>query len=798
MGRDNDCSGLKTRNVENRPASIFKRTALASAVSLACGTLPGIAIAADESAGTIEEVVVTATRRANNLQDVPLSIQAITDETIENLDISRFEDIANLSPSISYISAGPGNTFMFIRGIADGSNPNRTNTATATMYLDDAPLTYSGGIADLHNYDIERIEILNGPQGTYYGASATSGTVRIITKKPDPEKFDAGADISYGSIERGDGVSTVEGFVNIPVQEGVSAIRLVGWYDKSDGFVDNVNATRTYLNGVTASNSAFAKNAYNEEETKGIRGSFKTPVGDRWSAMISGFVQESETSGAWDHDPTRYDELEVARFGPEFGELSYGQVAWTVEGDLGFADIIYSGSFLDRSTKRTSDYSDYVEYASFGSWIQQFACDDYYWYGNVNCNDPSMFFEGDYQSEQTTHEVRVNSNSEGPLSWIAGAYFEDNTSDNFIFWDMPGIQHEGGPGAYYTSSNGGDPLPNEWWSADWESEWKQTAFFGEVSYDINDRLTATVGARMFESEFSSPGGGWAGYFYDSKASDNEPGNGGKTDDVIYKVNLTYDVSDNLLTYFNYAEGFRPGGGNTAGATNPNVPETYQPDVLDSYELGWKLRSSEGQLTFNGAIYHMEWTDFQTSIYDLLISPLIFRANAGNAEVDGIEAELNALLTPNLTIGLGGTYNKSQLTKDFNSTVDPDVVWAPNGRRLPYSPEFRFSGNARYTWNQSANLNGYAHVSYSYTGRMWNLLITEPFQADAAPKLQDSYAILDMRVGWELSDNKYGFEFYATNLTDERAQIFINTGSYDSRITTNRPRTLGFRVKARLN
>ena len=144
----------------------FKRTALASAIALACGTLPGVAISADESAGTIEEVVVTATRRSNNLQDVPLSIQAITDETIENLDISRFEDVANLSPSISYISAGPGNTFMFIRGIADGSNPNRTNTATATMYLDDAPLTYSGGIADLHNYDIERIEILNGPQGT--------------------------------------------------------------------------------------------------------------------------------------------------------------------------------------------------------------------------------------------------------------------------------------------------------------------------------------------------------------------------------------------------------------------------------------------------------------------------------------------------------------------------------------------------------------------------------------------------------------------------------------------------------
>ena len=799
MKRSRRLNATVRQEAGKKPSEIFKRTALASAVSLACGSLPGVVLAEDaESADAMEEVIVTATRRANNLQDVPLSIQAITDETIENLDVSRFEDVAKLSPSISYISAGPGTQFMFIRGIADGSNPNRSNTATATMYLDDAPLTYSGGIADLHNYDIERIEVLNGPQGTYYGASATSGTVRIITKKPDPDAVVGGVDVSYGGIEGADGISTLEGFINIPVQDGVSALRLVAWYDKSDGFIDNVSTSRTYMNGATATNSQFAQKAYNEEETTGFRGAFKTSLGDQWSATVSGFMQESTTKGAWDHDPTRYQDLEVARFGPEYGELTYGQVAWNVEGDLGFADIIYSGSFLDRSTETTSDYSDYVEYASFGAWVQQFACDDYYWYGNVGCNDPSMFFQGDYESEQTTHEIRINSTGDGPLTWIAGAYFEDNSSDNFIFWDMPGIQHDGGPGAYYTSSYGGDPLPNEWWSADWESEWQQTAFFGEISYDVTDRLTATVGARMFESEFSSPGGGWAGYFYNSKASDDAPGNSGSTDDMIYKFNLTYDVSDNLLAFFNYAEGFRPGGGNTEGATNPNVPETYQPDVLDSYEFGWKMRSDDGRTTFNGAVYHMEWTDFQTSIYDLLISPLIFRANAGNAEVDGVEAELNTLVGERLMLGVGATYNQSQLTKDFNSTVDPDVVWAPKGRRLPYSPELRYSANARYTWEQGNDASGYAHISYSYTDDMWNLLITEPFQADAVPRLQDPYSIVDVRVGWEFSNSNYGFELYATNLTDERAQIFINTGNYDSRVTTNRPRTLGFRVKARLN
>ena len=775
---------------------MLKRTALASAIALASGTLPGIVIASEAPAASIEEVVVTATRRANNLQDVPLSIQAFTEDQIENLGISRFEDFANLSPSISYISAGPGTQMMFIRGIADGSNPNRTHTATATMYLDEAPLTYSGGIADLHSYDIERIEILNGPQGTYYGASATSGTVRIITNKPDPTKYESGIDVSVGRIDDADGVSTLEGFVNIPLVEGMSALRLVGWYDKSDGFVDNVAVSRTYSNGARASNAAFARDAYNEEETQGFRATLRSSLGERWDGTLSGFYQKSETQGAWDHDPTRYEDLQVARFGPESGETTYSQIALSLEGDLGFGELVYSGSYFDRGSESTSDYSDYVEYASFSTWIQQFACDDYYWYGNVACNDPSMYFQGDYQAERISHEVRLNSTSEGPLSWIAGAYYEKNESDNFIFWNMPGIQHEGGPGAYYIASYGGEPLPNEWWSSEWESEWEQMALFGEVTYDLTDRWTATLGARAFESEFSSPGTGWGGYFYDAK--DAGDGSSGSTDDVIYKVNLTYEVSDNVLAFFNYAEGFRPGGGNSEGDTNTSVPETYQPDVLDSYELGWKAQLADGRVTFNGAVYHMEWTDFQTSIYDLLISPLIFRANAGNAEVDGFEAEVNAMVNANLAIGFAATYNQSELAEDFNSTVDPDVVWAPKGRQLPYVPEWRYSANARYSWSQSADTTGYAQLAYSYTGEMWNLLITEPFQADATPQLQESYNILDLRVGWELADGQYGVELYATNLLDERAEIFINTGNYDSRVTTNRPRTLGLSLKARFD
>ncbi len=765
---------------------------MAVAVAAASGAVVPVPVLAEEQAA-IEEIIVTARKRSDNLQDAPISIQAFTADRIEDLGIHRFEDFAVLSPSLAFISWLPGTQMMFIRGVADGSNPNRATAATATLYLDEQPLTYAGGVADLHNYDIERIEILNGPQGTYYGASATSGTVRIITNKPDADAFSAGADVTAGFIDQGDGVGTVEGFVNIPLAEGTSALRLVGWYDESTGFVDNVTSTRTYQNGATVSNEDFVKDDYNEEQTLGFRAALRSDLGDRWRGTLSVFHQETDTEGAWDHDPNRVGHLEVARFGPEFGEISYGQIALTLDGDIGIGDIVYAGAYFDRHSQTSSDYSDYVEYASFGNWIQQFACNGFYADGNIGCNDPSMFYNADYDSKRWSHEVRLTSKGDGPLNWIVGTYYERNESGNSLFWDMPSIQHEGVPGAYYIANNGGSPLPQEWWSSSWQSDSEQIAGFGEVSYDLTDALSATVGVRAFDSKFKVRTD-WAGYFYETKTAS---GSDGGTDGITYKFSLDYRVNEGLLTYFTYSEGFRPGGGNAAGATNPNVPEIYEPDVLDSYELGWKS-SLGGRVTFNGAVYYMEWVDFQTSIYDLLISPLVFRANAGNAEVTGIEAELQAAVTPNFSLQVAATYNNSELAEDFNSTVDPSVVWAEKGRELPYVPAWKFSTTARYQWHHSESMTGYAQVTYSYTGKSWNLLITEPFQAEAAPQRQAAYGLMDLRLGWEFAGGRYGVELFGSNLFDEQAEIFINTGNYDERITTNRPRTLGMRLKTRFN
>ena len=745
----------------------------------------------DEARRTLDVITVTAQKRAESLQDVPLSIQAITEAEIRNLGITQFEDIVAFAPSVSFVSERPGTQNLFIRGIADGSNPNRTNAATATLYLDEQPLTVGGTIIDLHGYDIERYEVLNGPQGTYYGAGSVSGTVRIITNKPDPSGYEAGYDLTAASIDHGGSIATVEGFVNIPIVEDRVAIRLVGWYDDQGGFVDNIPLTRTYTNGATVSNAPFAEDNYNTSIVTGGRAAIRADLTPNWTGTISGFYQDAETNGAWDHDPRRRGDLQVARFGPDSGQREFSQISGTLEGTTDFANIVMSTSYFSQDYSSSADYSDYVEYASFAPWIQQFACDDYYYYGNVGCNDPSMFFASDSYNERWSTELRATSNGDGPLQWIVGAYFEQNSNESDGIWEMPGINFNGAPAAYYISYYGGTPLPDEWYSYHGSGGSEQAAIFGEISYDFTDQLTVTLGARVFEDRFDSDAGGWSDYFYGPKGG-GTASNGNSNGDA-FKLNVQYRFNPNLLTYFNFAQGFRPGGSNgSTGQNNPLVPANYRPDYLDSYEFGWRSQLAGGRVTFNGAIYRMIWQDFQTSIYDINISPVIFYANAGNAEVNGAEFDLQTLLTDEWTLNLSLNYTDSVLSEDFASLVDPTQVWAPEGRQLPYVPQWKLVASTRYETALTQTVNGYLQASYSYTDESWNLLIGTANGVE--PELQDGYGLLDLRAGAEWGD--YRLEIFGTNITDERAQVFINSGYYDERITTNRPRTIGLRLSAR--
>src|ERR1700734_210635 len=267
--------GNRTRVVPTPPFPSPTRLSLAIAATLSGAATMHVApaLAADasteSSSSTLEEVVVTARKRTENLQDVPISIDVFTAKDLQNLGISQFEDYATMTPSISFVSAGPGTQTFVMRGVSDGSNPNYSNTATTAFLVDDMSMNYYGTTPDLHLYDVERIEVLNGPQGTTFGAGAMAGALRFITNKPDASGFSAGVDLDGGKIDGGTHNGTAEGFVNIPLIDDWTAIRISVFSDYHGGSIDNLDVTRNWVNGTVSNNSQWAGKNYNVEKVTG-------------------------------------------------------------------------------------------------------------------------------------------------------------------------------------------------------------------------------------------------------------------------------------------------------------------------------------------------------------------------------------------------------------------------------------------------------------------------------------------------------------------------------------------------
>ncbi len=768
------------------------RLALAIAAASGMGAAPAMAQGEEGAQPAIEEVIVTARKRESNIQDTPVSIQAFTAEDIEHLDISRFEDFADQTASISYISVGPGSQIMHIRGVADGGIPHigRTNEATTAYYLDEQPVSgRRGGPPDIQLYDLERIEVLRGPEGTYYGASAVSGTVRIITNKPDPEAFDYGADLSGGIIAHGENTYQGKAFVNVPLSDR-AAVRGVLWHLQSNGFVDNLLEERTYRNGVTVSNERWAEDDYNKQTTTGGRLAASMELTDTWQATLSAFAQTMEADGAWDHDPTRRGDLEVARFGPERVEVDTKQFAFTLTGETPIGDLIYAGSYYDRQDLAVNDYSDYVEYASFGSWIQQHACEDYYWYGSTGCADPSIFFDHEDNQSRVAHEIRLTSKGDAGsrLNWLVGAYWEHTWGNGYLFWRMPNINFDNGPAGDYIRRETVDPLPQEWWSCPgWKFEDYISAVFGDVSWDFTERLTVSVGMRHFRWEDGDDWGYSCGYPWESKGAFDRNAVAPDIQEETYKVNVRYDLTEDLLIYFGYGEGVRPGFSNP-NVTHPEVPEFVEADYTKSYEVGWKATLADGRMLLNGAVYLIDWDNFQTTLYDLLTVPFEFRRNVKGSQVGGVEVDLEARLGQYWRLNGGLAYNTAELEGDFATIAREErFVYAEDGRRLAHVPEWSWTLGLRYERPLSGERQVYGHAAWSFTDERWNLLAR---QSEQAPVVMDAYSLLQLRAGMWFGT--WGAELWVTNVTDERAEIFQNSGYYDPRVTTVQPRTIGVR------
>ena len=772
--------------------------ASASALLVVAGALAPQQASADDGL-VIEEVVVTAQKRSQSLQDVPISIDVLAAADLENLGVTDLEDFVQMMPSANYTSTGPGTGDIYIRGISSGGENALGSTPNVAVYLDEQPVTAVNSYLNPHIYDIARIESLAGPQGTLFGANSQSGSIRIITNKPDPSKFEASYDVEGNSIRKGDEGYLLEGMVNIPLTDR-AALRIVGFHKEDAGFIDNVAGSYTFRNGnvragltdpaliaeaadITVTNEDVVAEDFNEATTRGLRAALGIDLNDDWTLTATVMRQELDSKGVWDHDPTEVGDLQVMRLLPDSNEDEWTQAALIVEGEIQGMTLTYAGSYLERDVEGRADYSLYSDFYVSGGFVQAFYSCYVAYFGQ--CTDPREQFENHESYQRNNHELRLVSAQDQRFRWLVGAFYEESQHQFDWEWHVLGLNDL--PIAAV------EP-PDIYWTTDQVRDSEETAFFGELSYDLTEDLTASLSARRFDYEISLVGFSGTIFFPNRFGPRVEDANTDLTTtdkDTVMKANVSYNLNEDVMVYGTYSEGYRPGGLNRV--FNTLIGGVYEPDFVESFEVGIKATAMDGRLAYNLAAYTMDWDDFQLSRFDVEVSPLTLTDNVGTARSRGIEGDVTYLLSENWDVSLAFSTIQAEITENYwinKSNVGDGNPDAEKGRELPRVPELKYNVSSRYSF-QAADWDGYAQGTFIYTGESYNTLFDGSNEIRTR-KLQNDYSILNVAVGFE-KDGRAA-ELFVRNVTDERGEVFKNGASWDSRITTNRPRTVGFRLR----
>ncbi|KAF1716334.1 TonB-dependent receptor [Pseudoxanthomonas yeongjuensis] len=800
-----------TKRGGRRIPSTFARLPLAAAIYLAVGSAafaqeaaPAPAPQKNTEAATLDTITVTAQKRTENLQKVPISIQVLGNEKLEELNVTDFEDYVKYLPSVSYQTFGPGFAQIYMRGVSSGGDGNHSGPLPSVgVYLDEQPVTTIQGPLDIHIYDVARVEVLAGPQGTLYGASSQAGTMRIITNKPDPSGFEAGYSLEANSVSHGGIGHIAEGFVNIPVTD-TAAIRLVGWNQHDAGYIDNREGDRQFpirdteadpdavpsWGGVVSNRDCTstdllvctgrAKDNYNDVDTTGARLALKVNLNDNWTISPTVMGQTATANGSFAFDENVGD-LAVSHAYRERSEDKWVQAALTVEGKIGNFDVTYAFAHLKRDDEVDSDYSDY-----------SFWYDTLYAYGGSIYNDngdlinPSQYIKGKDGYKKTSHELRIASPQENRLRFVGGLFWQDQRHDIQQDYIIDGLATDSSvPG-----------WPGTLWLTKQIREDHDEAVFGELSFDFTDKLTATAGFRSFRVDNTLKGfHGFRSYIEDDPDSDtdafcanpdtpfmNSPcvniDKGVREHDTIGKFNLTYHFDDSKMVYATWSEGYRPGGNNRRGSLPP-----YMSDYLTNYELGWKTTWFDNSLSFNGSVFRQEWKDFQFAI--LGANGLTEIKNANQARINGMEMELNWAATYNLNISGGAAFYDAKLTENFCGLTDaegtpitdcpvgvinPDTgeefagPEAPSGTRLPVTPKFKGNLTARYNFNLGG-FDAYVQGAVVHVGqRTSDLRLAEREILGSLP----AYTTADFSAG--IAKGSWAVDLFLSNAFDERAVI----------------------------
>ena len=734
----------------------------------------------------LEEIIVTAQKRSENLQNVPISIQALGQEKIERLNAKDFVDIARHLPSVSIRSIVPGVGNIFMRGISSGPDGGASGSLPSVgVYLDEQPVTTIQGTLDIQMYDIGRVEALAGPQGTLYGASSQSGTLRIITNKPDPGVTSGRLDVEANGTFKGGVGYSIAGMVNVPIAERVT-LRAVAWNRIDPGYIDNVHATRTYpTSRITIDNAALAKKDFNSVEVSGARAALRIDLDDNWTVTPGLMIQKTEANGNTYQILGKAD-LEVERFFPDHRDDTYWQAAMTIQGKVADLDVTYAGAYLNRKFNTYFDYSDY-----------SFFYDTLFGDGRLFVNnagaliDPSQRTHSVSQYTRDSHELRIATPQEHRLRATGGFFYQSQRHELETQYIIDGLATDRAITGW----------PNTQWLTAQQRTDRDYAAFGEVSFDLLPSLTLTAGGRAFKATSHLVGffglrgserGCFAPTIYGRGPCTNVD-RGAKGSGFSPRFNATWKVDQDHLVYVTYSEGFRPGGINRSP-----LSDAYKPDYLKNIEAGWKTTWVDGRLRFNGAVFSDRWDDFQ--LFVQTTANIAEVRNVGQARVRGIETDFAAAVGGGFSINGAASYIDAKLLDNYCGRIDasgkPIVVCptpiAPAGSRLPLSSKFKGSLSVRYAW-EAAGGDMFVEATGAHQGSSWSSLRTRDRVIQGK---SPGFETLDLSAGGTWDD--WRVSIYARNVLDSRGELARLTScpaSVCSRIyqVPIRPRNVGLKI-----
>lgn len=750
---------------------------------------PPTLLGQEEDDREIEVIVVTAQKREQSLLDVPFAISAVTQQEMEAAGVNSMADIFRRVPSLAIIDQGAARKNVIIRGIQTETS---TESSVNDVYLDEQRITSVIATADPRTFDMERVEVLRGPQGTLFGGGSFSGTMRYITNRANVSEFETNVAASLSSTADAAGTNySLDGMVNIPLVDDTFAIRLVGYTADDSGYLSNSLLGFDDVAGI---------------ENSGARIGMRWLPSDRLTIDFKYLLQDLEQSGfpeARGADPDNLEQGGVTLTEERLtSKLQIHDLTWNY--DLDFATLTSATGYLQFDFLRRNDDS--------LPFIRDELGEDSLSASQALAMAPSalrLFTNDDNDNYTFTQEVRLASNidSDDRFAWLAGSYYE--IGDEAVI--LTEALAPGGGALFENANYNGSPA-DFFFMEQFVTELEQLAFFGEVTWFATDRLRATVGYRRseFESSFI------ADEFFGDEADDDgnvlmdvyAPDPPPKETHNTFKFNLSYDLNDDVMLYFQSAEGFQLGSSGIAPALSPRC-EGLISDFLDANGLGHLLQDgrlpgtksdellvreigtkgvfSDGRGTFMAGFFHGDWKDIQVYVE---IPPINgecdfgFGANAAAATSVGLEGEFSYAVTDRFTLSGAGSF--------VDATVDNDEPFleARKGDRLPGSPDLQISLSGDYFWPLANGNQAFIRVDAQYIGE-----IIGSFTLGDARTVSGNYGLANLRVG--MQSDRYEWSFFADNLTDNRALVFSNGVDDEFRTTIMlQPRTLGLQFRSR--